>query len=600
MTVRIDPTTIVPPPSKDEMRTLRRRRRIMLGLNLTTMGLVSGTAAWIAAAGEWTAADIILLVCVVAITPWHAIGFWNALVGLLLLHGTRDGVTRAAPFLPLGEGDAPIVVRTAILMTLRNEDPQRALSRLRAVKAELDRSGQGAVFDYFVLSDTSRPEIAAAEAAEVARWRAETGGRGIFYRHRSENIGFKAGNVRDFCDRWGAEYELMLPLDADSLMGASAILRMTRIMQADPRIGILQSLVVGLPSRSAFARLFQFGMRAGMRCYTLGATWWAGECGPFWGHNALVRIAPFRAHCRLPPLPGSAPLGGHILSHDQVEAVLMRRAGYQVRVLPVETESYEENPPSILDYIARDSRWCVGNMQYLKLLRLPGAHPMGRFQLAWAILMFATIPALPLALLALPFAAAGTPSDLALPAAALYGGLMVLSLFPKIAGFLDVALTPGMAARYGGGARFAFSAGLELVFSFLLSAITSIATTLLLARLALFQVRRDGDRRWEWGGQARDAHAVSWRGALTGMRAPTLFGLLACGLCLALSPALLPWILPLVAGCLLAIPFAVITASPALGEALARLRLCALPEERDVPSVLAAVKAPASRRARAA
>ncbi|MEW6257099.1 MAG: glucans biosynthesis glucosyltransferase MdoH [Pseudomonadota bacterium] len=600
MTVRIDPTTIVPPPSKDEVRRLRRRRGIMLALNLATLGLVAACAAWIAAAGGWTAADIILVLCVVAITPWHAIGFWNAMAGLILLHATRAGVDRTAPFLKLGEGDAPIVVRTAILMTLRNEDPQRALSRLRAVKAELDRSGQGALFDYFVLSDTSRPDIAAAEAAEVARWRAETGGRGIVYRHRSENTGFKAGNVRDFCDRWGADYELMLPLDADSLMGASAILRMTRIMQADPRIGILQSLVVGLPSRSAFARLFQFGMRAGMRCYTLGATWWAGECGPFWGHNALVRIAPFRAHCRLPHLPGAAPLGGHILSHDQVEAVLMRRAGYQVRVVPVESESYEENPPSIPDFLARDARWCVGNMQYVKLLRLPAAHPMGRFQLAWAILMFATIPALPLALLALPFAAAQTPVDAAPAAAGLYVALMFMSLFPKIAGFLDVALTPGMARRYGGGGRFALSAALELVFSFLLSAITCLATTLLLARLALFQARAGGDRRWDWGGQARDAHAVSWAWALRGMQAQTLFGLLASGLCLTLAPALFPWVLPLLAGCLLAIPFAVLSASPRLGAFLARLGLCAIPEEQDVPSVLAAIKAPPPRPARAA
>lgn len=598
MTLRIDPATVAPPPSDHEARALRRRRFAMLALNLATLLVIAVLAARLASMGGWTAADIILVLCVMAITPWHAIGFWNALAGLVLLHGMRGGVQRAAPFLAAGEGTAPIIVRTAILMTLRNEDPHRALSRLRAVKAELDRTGHGALFDYFVLSDTSRPDIAAAEAAAVAEWRAQSGGRGVFYRHRAVNTGFKAGNVRDFCERWGADYELMLPLDADSLMGATTILRMARIMQSHPRIGILQSLVVGLPSRSAFARMFQFGMRAGMRCYTLGATWWAGDCGPFWGHNALVRIAPFRAHCALPELPGAPPLGGHILSHDQVEAVLMRRAGYEVRTVPVEGESYEENPPTIREFLARDSRWCVGNMQYLHL-RLPGLRPMSRFQIAWAILMFATIPTLPLALMALPFAAAAAPVEAGPAAAALYLGLLAMSLFPKLAGFLDVALTPGMAARYGGAGRFAFSAGLELAFSFLLSAITSIATTVLLLRLALHG-RRGGARRWEWGGQTRDAHALSWGATARSLLAPTAFGLLAVALLAVLAPRLLVWVMPLLAGCLLAIPFAVATANPPLGRFLARLGLCAVPEERDPPAVLAALAEPSAETARAA
>ena len=164
----------------------------------------------------------------------------------------------------------------------------------------------------------------------------------------------------------------MLPLDADSLMAGEAVLRLVRIMQAHPRLGILQSLVVGAPAASAFARIFQFGMRHGMRAYTMGSAWWIGDCGPFWGHNAVVRIAPFREHCGLPILPGGPPLGGHVLSHDQVEAALMRRAGYEVRVLPEERGSWEENPPTIFEFSARDLRWCQGNMQYWRLLGTAG------------------------------------------------------------------------------------------------------------------------------------------------------------------------------------------------------------------------------------
>src|SRR5690606_22131704 len=209
--------------------------------------------------------------------------------------------------------------RTAVLMTLRNEDPARAFARLAAVAGSIARTGQGHHFGYFVLSDTSLPEIAVAEEEAFAAFRASLadGARAV-YRRREDNVGYKAGNLRDFCARWGNDYELMLPLDADSLMAGETILAMVRMMQAHPRLGILQSLVTGLPAASGFARIFQFGMRHGMRAYTMGSAWWTGDCGPFWGHNALVRIAPYRDECRLPVLSGRGPLSGAILSHDQL------------------------------------------------------------------------------------------------------------------------------------------------------------------------------------------------------------------------------------------------------------------------------------------
>ena len=263
--------------------------------------------------------------------------------------------------------------------------------------------------------------------------------------------------MRDFCARWGADYTLMLPLDADSLMSGEQIVRLARMMQAHPKIGILQSLVVGMPSASAFARIFQFGMRHGMRSYTMGQAWWVGDCGPFWGHNALVRIKPFYEQCDLPILPGTPPLGGHVLSHDQVEATLMRRAGYEVRVLPEERGSWEENPPTMLEFARRDVRWCQGNMQYLKLLNLPGLYPMSRFQLVWAILMFIGIPAWTLMIALLPVAAwqargiEDFPVNLAI---GLYVTFFTMYLMPKIAGLADVVLTRGGVARYGGWLRF--------------------------------------------------------------------------------------------------------------------------------------------------
>jgi membrane glycosyltransferase len=270
--------------------------------------------------------------------------------GVWLLHGPgfgqQGGVTSAAPHLAAGETDAPVTSRTALAMTVRNEDPLRSYQRLAVMREGLDATGWGQQFDIFILSDTTDPAVAIEEERLFHAMRDQLGGQlgGLRaqYRRRTSNEGFKAGNVREFLNNQGRGYDFYLPLDSDSLMSGPAIIRMVRIMQAYPRLGILQSLVVGAPASSGFARIFQFGMRHGMRSYSMGSAWWQGDCGPYWGHNALIRIQPFRRYCRLPVLPGGQPLGGHILSHDQIEAVLMRRAGYEVRVIPVETESWEE------------------------------------------------------------------------------------------------------------------------------------------------------------------------------------------------------------------------------------------------------------------
>jgi membrane glycosyltransferase len=515
------------------------------------------------------------------------LGFCNAVIGLWLLHGRRDGHLQVAPYGGAGERTDPLHIRTAILMTLRNEDPSRALARLRIVKRGVEATGEGQHFGYFVLSDTSDPAVAAAEEDAVAAWRRTAADpERIVYRRRRENTGFKAGNLRDFCETHGRDYDLMLPLDADSLMSGAAILRLVRIMQTHPKIGILQSLVVGAPSQSAFARIFQFGMRHGMRAYTMGSAWWIGECGPFWGHNAAVRIAPFLAHCRLPVLPGRPPLGGHVLSHDQVEAVLMRKAGYEVRVLPVEKGSWEENPPTIFEFSARDLRWCQGNMQYLKLLNLDGLKAMSRFQLAWAILMFAGVPAMTLmiALAPLKFFDGEDPS--AFPAGlalALYLTFLAMYLAPKLAGLADVVLSRSVWL-YGGMGRFLASAAMEIVFSFLLGAVTTF-------RLTVFMIGLLFGRSVIWNGQARDAHGISWATAARGLWAPALFGTLVCGSLFFLSPATLLWSLPLTLGYLLALPFAVITASPRLGVWMAEHGLCALPEEIETPDEIRALRA---------
>ncbi|MDP2800984.1 MAG: glucans biosynthesis glucosyltransferase MdoH [Phreatobacter sp.] len=562
---------------------LRRRRWIVVALNVVTWFLLNSAAWSVLGTGGWTIVDIVLALAFAIATPWTVLGFWNALLGLWLLHRDDNAMAEVAPFAVAVDLPTPLTIRTAVFMTLRNEDPERAIGRLAIVKDSIDATGEGSQFDYFILSDTNRPDTAEREEKAAAAF-AEAAGQGrVIYRRRTDNAGFKAGNVREFLDRWGSRYELMLPLDADSLMAGATIVKHVRMMQAHPKLGILQSLVVGMPSSSAFARIFQFGMRQGMRAYTMGQAWWVGDCGPFWGHNALVRIRPFMEDCHLPLLSGDPPLGGHILSHDQVEATFMRRAGYEVRVLPVEEGSWEENPPTILEFSRRDVRWCQGNMQYVKLLDQPGLKPISRFQLVWAILMFVGVPAWTLMITLSPFLAWHGPSREAFPvafAATVYVLFFLMYLMPKIAGFADILISAGGTARYGGRLRFLVAAATELVFSFLLGALTSFRITVFMIGLAF-------GKSVVWGGQQRDAMALTWREAWDAFWPQMAFGWVIFGLLWAASPAAALWSLPLTAGFLIAVPFAVVTASPRLGRLFVATRFCGIPEEFAMPDEIA-------------
>lgn len=579
--------TLAAPSSLQSMPELQYRRIIVVVLNLSTYVAMMSAAGYLLGTGGWTVVDLVIFACLMIGTPWAILGFWNAVIGLWLLHAHKSPMIAVAPFAQAGNDTTSLYVKTAVFMTLRNEDPERAVTRLQTIKRSLDATGEGAVFSYFLLSDSNIAEVAQLEASLAAAWQAsDPDGERIFYRRRSDNTGFKAGNVREFCERWGSGFELMLPLDADSLMSGEAIVKMARMMQAHPRLGILQSLVVGMPSSSAFARIFQFGMRHGMRSYTMGHAWWVADCGPFWGHNAMVRVEPFYNHCQLPILSGAPPLGGHVLSHDQVEATLMRRAGYEVRVLPREIGSWEENPPTILDFAKREVRWCQGNLQYIKLLCIPGLLPLSRFQLVWAVMMFLGLPTLTLLIALLPAAALDArsipdyPANLAI---ALYLVFLAMHLTPKFAGLADAMLTRGGVASFGGPVRFAFSAVMELVFSFLQGAVSTIRTSVFMIGL-LF------GKSVVWGGQSRDTYGISWSTAALNLWPQTVFGVLICSALGFISVEILLWSLPLTAGYLLAMPFAVVTASPRIGAWLQRNRLCAIPEDLVTPPEIAAVQ----------
>ncbi|MGF1445433.1 MAG: glucans biosynthesis glucosyltransferase MdoH [Pikeienuella sp.] len=568
---REDPVTT--PAGLQDKRVLARRRRFMIALNLLTVAVLTWGIWHVFSPGGMSVADWLILLGFLVGAPWTVMGMWNAIVGLWLIHGARDGLAAVAPQLTSGNGAGPIRSRVAVAMCFRNEPPARSFERLLAMRESLDATGWGDRFDIHILSDTSDQDIASEEERLFAALGPRLG-TGARYRRRVLNTGFKAGNIRDFVTTAGLPYDLFIPLDSDSLMGGEAMIRMVRIMEAHPRIGILQSLVVGSPSQSAFARIFQFGMRHGMRSFTMGAAWWQGDCGPFWGHNAAIRMDAFRRHCRLPVLPGTPPLGGHVLSHDQVEAALMRRAGYEVRVIPVEGASWEDNPPTLADFTKRDLRWCQGNMQYFKLLRLKGLRPTSLFQLIAAIAMYFGGPAWMLMTVAasskLFFPDEGVNVAMGI---AMFFIMISVSLVPKLAGLLDIALKRGGARAYGGRIRFALGAATEIVFSMLTAPVVALRVTIFMAGL-LF------GKRVVWSGQNRDAYRLSWAEAAQGLWPQTLFGLALGGAILAIAGMeTLAWAAPMVAGMGLAIPFAVLTADPRFGRWAARTGLCAVPEE---------------------
>lgn len=568
---------------------LRQRRQAFLVLVAGTVLGATGLMTWTLSAGGLDALDLLLIALFALTMPWTAIGLWNAAIGLALMRLMPDPAAAVCPPLLAGVGDSPITARTALLCCIRNEDVGTVARNLERMIVELDASGVGTRFVVHVLSDSDWPEVCAAEETRIGMLAARWQGRlPVQYRRRPRNPGYKAGNIRDFCEHHGADYDFALVLDADSLMSADAMLRLVRIMQVHPELGILQSLVVGLPSASAFARPFQFGMRLGMRSYTLGSAWWQGDAGPYWGHNALLRLAPFIAHCELPPLPGRGPLAGWILSHDQLEAVLMRRAGYEVRVLPVEGGSWEENPPTLPDHIRRDLRWCQGNLQYLKMLGLPGLHPVSRAQLLLAILMFVSSPAwvlwMLLGLLRVGLGD-GAPVWLPGPGLALFVLVMGMVFAPKLASLIDALAHAHGRRSFGGAPRLLVGSLLEVLFSMLLAPILAIAHSLFMLGL-LF------GRALVWGPQRRAVHGVPLRTAIRRLWPQTIIGALAFVWVAAFGAAGALLFSPFYVGLVLAIPLAMFTAWPVLGAWVARVGLWCIPDEVAPAPTVAALHLP--------
>ena len=253
----------------------------------------------------------------------------------------------------------------------------------------LPSSGKQENFDLFILSDTTDPDIWVHEEAafQAVREREDLGSR-IFYRRRSSNTGKKAGNVADWCRRWGANYEYMLVLDADSLMTGESLVKLAAIIENNEDFGLVQTVPISIGRNTLFARLQQFAGRLYGPMLATGLAFWHRGVSNFWGHNAIIRTRAFIESAGLPVLPGKPPFGGQILSHDFVEAALLNRAGWRVCMVPDLAGSYEEIPPSLIDFAMRDRRWAQGNLQHSRVLFASGLHWVSRVHMAMGIMAY--------------------------------------------------------------------------------------------------------------------------------------------------------------------------------------------------------------------
>jgi membrane glycosyltransferase len=498
---------------------------------------------------------------------------------------------------PLAPADEVAQARTALLMPIYNEDPLRTTAALQAMAEELHAAGHAQGFEIVVISDSTQPDAWIRESLAIARLREALQGKmPVWYRRRWRNIGRKAGNVQDFVERWGARYDYMVVLDADSLLTADTLVTLVRAMRADPQLGLLQTVPLLVGRSSLLARLQQYAGRIYGPPIARGVAGWSGDDGNYWGHNAIIRVDAFASSCGLPELRGRRPFGGHILSHDFVEAALLRRRGWKVRMMPGLEGSYEESPPTLIDLAVRDRRWAQGNLQHVKVVGAAGLGMPSRLHFTFGIMSYAASP-LWLVMLMLGFALsvqAGLhnpeyfPAEFQLfPNWPRFDAPRMLDLFifclgvllvPKVLGFLRAFFSFRMHRALGTIEMLA-STLVELLLSALYAPVLMLMQSRSVAEVLL---GRDSG----WSSQRRDEGQGSWSEAVRIHWGHTLAGILLAVLFAWLAPPLLPWLSPVLAGMLLAIPLSRLSGSAAIGRGLARMGILCTPEEESPPPIV--------------
>ncbi|WP_420100850.1 glucans biosynthesis glucosyltransferase MdoH [Bosea sp. (in: a-proteobacteria)] len=556
------------------------------GLALTAYGAYE--MYHVVSVSRTTSLQYVLLALFTLNFSWIALAFTSAVLGFF-------GVLFGAGKAPHAEG---LTQRTVVVMPVYNESTARTFAALAAIRESVEATGLGAHFDYFIVSDTTNPDIWVAEERAFLALRERLGPNSrVYYRHRPKNHHRKAGNIADFVTRWGGHYEHMVVLDADSLMTGTCIVRLAAAMEADPDAGIIQSLPLIINRNTFFARLQQFAARVYGPVIATGLAMWSGRDGNYWGHNAIIRTKAFADHCGLPDLKGKPPFGGHVLSHDFVEAALIRRAGWSVYMLPDLTGSYEESPPSLIDISVRDRRWAQGNLQHSRIIGAKGfvlptrqhfatgiagylASPFWLMQLVVGILIvlqvnYARPEYFTQEFTLFPVWPRFDPER----ALRLFALTMAILLAPKLFGLLLTLFRTRLRRAGGGAIRLILSALIEVLFSAFFAPIM-----MLIQSGSVFQILLGRDTGWN--PQRRDDGSIPFRDIVRRHRTHTLLGLVAGLSAFLIATSLFAWMSPTIVGLVLAIPLSWASGQLAIGLWLKRRKLLLTPEEGEPPPIV--------------
>ena len=546
--------------SPDDILTRRLLLVLLTGL-LATAASASVKEALLS--DGFSLLDGLLLLLFFPLFAWISFGFVTAAIGFILL------ISRAHPGItPAPRGSAPPTARTAVLVPVHNEDVDAVFDRIARMATMIDRAGAAGQFAFFVLSDSGE----AAEVEERAAWErlAPRLRVPLYYRRRTENVGRKPGNVAEWIRNHGGGYDFMLMLDADSLMGGDTIVGMAQIMEQRPSIALLQTVPMIIGATTLFQRWMQFASRFYGPISTAGLVWWSGSESSFWGHNALIRIRAFAESCGLPDLPGRPPFGGTIMSHDMVEAALLRRRGWRLHMLMVE-DSFEEFPPTLIDQAVRDRRWAQGNTQHLKLLGSSGFHWISRLQLFIGALAYLMSPAW---LILIATSIAQSLSDdaatvRAVTSARVLAVTLVLLFGPKILSIIWAMADRERRASYGGVSGIFSSVALDVPLSILTAPAIALTQT-----IDLINILRGKPSGWNPQSRVRDGLAAA--DAMPRYRWHLGIGVVLVFVSF-LNPMLGAWLSPVTLGLLLSPWLAMETAKVRPGERLAKKGVFAVP-----------------------
>ncbi|HEA17298.1 MAG TPA: glucans biosynthesis glucosyltransferase MdoH [Pseudoalteromonas prydzensis] len=566
----------------------------------------------ISAYGMWIMFDILnsngmtpleyALLALFSITfTWIVTAFCSGCMGFILQLFRIDPLTLTRQKAIKIDEQALSKTRTAVVMPIYNEDTQRVIAGFEVSLRSLIKTAQFAHFDFYLLSDTQDKEIA---NNELKAWHALSERLGdfakqTFYRRREDNKHRKVGNLTDFCERWGSNYEHMIVLDADSIMTGQCMLELTSSMINNPQAGLIQTIPIPVRQDTFFGRFLQFASVLYSPMLATGSAFWQTNHANYWGHNAIIRVAAFIDCCGLPVLKGNAPFGGEILSHDFVEASLLHRAGWDVLLLSDIQGSYEEVPSNILDYAIRDRRWVQGNIQHLGLLPASGLKMISKLHfllgatayissLIWlSMLVLSTIDAVTRAVNSNVYfnQAYQLFPTWQIAKTELINSLLfvtiVLLLLPKLMGIIVTLIHRNK--QFGGSFKLIFGSIIETVFAIIIAPLMMVFHSYFVVCVFL-------GKKVSWDAQPRSGRMVPWREAIGYTLFSTLVAVAWGGIAYYFTPVFFWWLSPILVGLILAAPIVRYSSSIGLGVRLRKMGIFICPSEVDNDDTLAALR----------